>query len=175
VINSYLSKVNTHADYDLIANALDAVKQYIQDKAQKGEKITNPAAITQAAIKGGWKKKVEASSQLVPISTLKSVQLTEEQIQEKVELHNLLQDNPTWKDIQKEIKNKLGNDDWKKWFSEVELYSIEKNNITLLAPSKFARDWIIREFVETKDSEVNLRRIVKNVDPKIEKLAVIAK
>jgi hypothetical protein len=62
VINNYLSKINTKDDYDLIAEALEAVKQYIDLKKNKGEKITNHAAITKAAIREVWVAKNEEVS-----------------------------------------------------------------------------------------------------------------
>lgn len=44
----------------------------------------------------------------------------------------------------------IGQETFLKWFSNVELFSDLNSEIVLSAPSKFVRDWIIREFIESK-------------------------
>ncbi|MBM3579358.1 MAG: chromosomal replication initiator protein DnaA [Alphaproteobacteria bacterium] len=63
----------------------------------------------------------------------------------------------------------FGEEIYKKWFATLELFSDLNSEIILAAPSKFVRDWIIREFVETKI----LPQLLQKIRPSIKKVTAI--
>lgn len=65
--------------------------------------------------------------------------------------------------------NEFGDDNFGKWFSGLELFSKSESEIILSASSKFIRDWVIREFVETK----KLKNLAQKISPQIKKITVI--
>jgi len=67
----------------------------------------------------------------------------------------------------------LGEETTTKWLSELTLFSQSESEIILAAPSKFVRDWIIREFVENKKLPHNLQKIAATLDAKIKKVSII--
>jgi len=68
----------------------------------------------------------------------------------------------------------FGEDVAKKWLAELTIFSHSNGEIILGAPSKFVRDWVIREFIENKKLPQNLTAIAKTIDSSIKKLSVIA-
>jgi len=68
----------------------------------------------------------------------------------------------------------FGEEVFAKWFSSLTLFSCNGSEIILSAPSKFMRDWIIREFIENKKSAINLTKIAAGIDSKIKKVSVIS-
>jgi chromosomal replication initiator protein len=66
-------------------------------------------------------------------------------------------------------EQEFGQETFKKWFSKVRLFSDLNSEIVLSAPSKFIRDWIIREFVETK----SLIFLGQKIRPSLKKISVI--
>ncbi len=63
----------------------------------------------------------------------------------------------------------LGEEIFSKWFASLELFSDLNSEVVFAAPSKFVRDWIIREFVETKI----ITKIAQKTRPHLKKLTVI--
>jgi hypothetical protein len=47
-------------------------------------------------------------------------------------------------------KSEFGEDNYNKWLGALEIFSQSESEIIFAAPSKFIRDWVIREFVEVK-------------------------
>ncbi len=65
--------------------------------------------------------------------------------------------------------NEFGADNFDKWLSNLELILQNEAEIILSAPSKFVRDWVIREFVENK----KLLKATQKILPKLKKLSVV--
>jgi chromosomal replication initiator protein len=70
-------------------------------------------------------------------------------------------------------KTEFGEESFRKWFSGLRIFSCLESEIIFSAPSKFIRDWIIREFLEIKSAEKNLKNILQQIRPKIKKVTVI--
>ena len=70
-------------------------------------------------------------------------------------------------------QEKLGERDCDKWINHLEIYSFNKNEVIFSAPSKFIRDWVIREFLEIKSKKRNIKFISQEILPSIKKLSVI--
>ena len=68
----------------------------------------------------------------------------------------------------------FGEDVTQRWLAELTVFSYSNSEIILAAPSKFVRDWVIREFVENKKLPQNLTAIAKQINPSVKKLSVIA-
>lgn len=66
-------------------------------------------------------------------------------------------------------RNEFGEENFTKWLAALEVFSKSESEIIFSAPSKFMRDWVIREFVEAK----NLKKLVQNIRPQVKKIAVI--
>ncbi len=66
-------------------------------------------------------------------------------------------------------KLELGEENFNKWISALEIFSQSESEIIFSAPSKFIRDWVIREFVENKI----LLKLVEKISPRVKKLSVI--
>lgn len=69
-------------------------------------------------------------------------------------------------------EEKFGEDVFAKWLSELEITQNEGSELILTAPSKFVRDWVLREFVENKKG-VNLLDVARGVDNSVKKVSVI--
>lgn len=63
----------------------------------------------------------------------------------------------------------LGEEIFSKWFASLEIFSDLNSEIVLSAPSKFVRDWIIREFIDTKI----LTKIAQITRPNVKKVTAI--
>ncbi len=63
----------------------------------------------------------------------------------------------------------LGQEVFSKWLSALDLFSDLNSEIVVSAPSKFVRDWIIREFIDTK----TLLKIAQKSRPQIKKITAI--
>lgn len=72
-------------------------------------------------------------------------------------------------------REKIDERDFQKWINHLEIYSFNKNEVIFSAPSKFIRDWVIREFLETKNKKKNIKNISQEVLPSIKKLSIIFK
>lgn len=58
-----------------------------------------------------------------------------------------------------------------KWLSALEIFSQSQSEIIFSAPSKFIRDWIIREFLEVKGT--NLLSLAQALQPEVKKLSIV--
>lgn len=71
------------------------------------------------------------------------------------------------------LSKNFGEDDFNKYLLQLEINSWSENEIILSAPSKFIRDWVIREFIETSNEQKNLKKVLKSAYPKLEILKVL--
>lgn len=67
----------------------------------------------------------------------------------------------------------FGEEEFSKWFARLEIFSISISEIILLTDSKFVRDWINREFIQTKIKSKNILKIISDHYPKIKKISII--
>jgi chromosomal replication initiator protein len=67
------------------------------------------------------------------------------------------------------FRSEIGADEYSKWLSNLTITLSSESELTLSAPSKFVRDWVMREFVETK----KLIKAAKKLNPQLKKLSVI--
>jgi hypothetical protein len=84
--------------------------------------------------------------------TQRSLKIEEEKINKAKKREELSSDS-RWKEIQKKIKSEFGEKNWKGLFSKLQLENISDAVITFGVPTKFIRDWILREFIE-KDKQL---------------------
>ena len=177
VLNNILSKLKDVDDQYTVLDALDAVDEYMK---KKPDAIV--AAVVKSAINEGWvaknkksrldtrrkldqegryDEKVNISEDLPDISLLNYKKDLEEN-NRLLELRN----NPINKEIFNNISNILGQEIFDKWIKDkMELYDIVKNNsqineIKFIVPSKFFRDWIVREYKE------NILNDLRKIDSK---------
>jgi hypothetical protein len=176
VINSQLNNINSKEDYDRIANALEAAKEYIELKKSKGASVTN-SATTKAALREGWKPKGTVIKQEEEHKELDRVVEENKKKKEQSDIREKLQDDPIWLKIQNGLRNSFAGEGWDKWLSRLELFSLTEKEIVLNAPDKFVRDWIIRELIDRSFIEngktKNLKIVVQEICPKIEKVLII--
>ncbi len=71
------------------------------------------------------------------------------------------------------ISDLFGEEVLRKWFCDLSIISQSESEIILRAPSKFIRDWIIREFLENRTNKENLLSIAQKISPKLRKVSVI--
>lgn len=71
-------------------------------------------------------------------------------------------------------KIEFGEETFAKWLSCLEIFSQSESEIIFSSPSKFIRDWVIREFVEVKAGQKNLKTLAQTLRPQIKKIAVIS-
>lgn len=67
----------------------------------------------------------------------------------------------------------LGQDTTDKWISTLGVFSLSESEVVFSAPSKFVRDWVIREFIETKSKKKSLKLLASKIMPKLKKVAII--
>lgn len=72
-------------------------------------------------------------------------------------------------------REKIDERDFQKWINHLEIYSFNKNEVIFSAPSKFIRDWVIREFLETKNKKKNIKNLSQEILPSIKKISIIFK
>ncbi len=70
-------------------------------------------------------------------------------------------------------RKNFGEDATAKWLAELRVFSHSNGEVIFCAPSKFVRDWVIREFVENKKLAKNLLRIAAEIDGSIKKVNII--
>ncbi|MBM5782965.1 MAG: AAA family ATPase [Pelagibacterales bacterium] len=70
-----------------------------------------------------------------------------------------------------ECEKEFGNEIFTKWLSKLDVASYSESEVILSAPSKFVRDWVIREFLEVKGS--NLLTLAKKCQSQIKKLSIV--
>lgn len=166
MINNFLLKIHTKEEYDSAISALEAAKQYIESKKKKGDQI-NAAAATRKAIAEGWlPQKTEDLFDKSDATVQKSKEEILKEKEEKEEIHKRLQENPVWIKIKHRVREE-NPEAWDKWCSGLEVLSIEDSKIVLSAPSKFNRDWIIRELLE------DIKNAVQSLYPKMKEVSVL--
>lgn len=67
--------------------------------------------------------------------------------------------------------NELGSDVFDKWFSALKVLVLNDHELVFKAPSKFVRDWVRREFIDSKPSKV--LSLVRQIKPKIKKISIV--
>jgi chromosomal replication initiator protein len=67
------------------------------------------------------------------------------------------------------FKAEFGEDIFNKWLADLEIFLNSENELIFSASSKFIRDWVMREFVESK----KLLKAANKLNPKLKKLSVI--
>ena len=177
VLNNILSKLKDVDDQYTVLDALDAVDEYME---KKPDAIV--VAVVKSAINEGWvaknkksrldtrrkldqdgryDEKINISEDSSDINLLNYKKDLEEN-NRLLELRN----NPINKEIFNNISNILGQEIFDKWIKDkMELYDIVKNNsqineIKFIVPSKFLRDWIVREYKE------NILNDLRKIDSK---------
>jgi chromosomal replication initiator protein len=68
-------------------------------------------------------------------------------------------------------KSEFGEENFTKWLSKLDIHLLGCSELVLSAQSKFLRDWVTREFLTSKKS--NLQKIAESVDGKIKKVSII--
>ncbi len=70
-------------------------------------------------------------------------------------------------------KAEFGEENFNKWLADLEIFSNSESEIIFSTASKFVRDWIIREFIESKSWKKNLKNLAQELRPQLKKIAVI--
>jgi chromosomal replication initiator protein len=70
-------------------------------------------------------------------------------------------------------RSEFGDDNFDKWLAHLEVFSSSESEIIFAAPSKFIRDWVIREFIQQKSNGKTLRDVATLISPKVKKVAII--
>jgi len=160
VINNIVSNIKDADDQITVFNALAAAREFF-DKTPD----CNKAAVTKAAIKEGWKpKKTKALPSMLEQEIMieergKINQMEANQDDRRGELEN----SSIWKKILKNIKSEFDKADWEKWLSKMTIQDLDDSKIIISLPSKFERDWIIREFIENGKRGKNKKNFVEIV------------
>lgn len=163
-INNHIAKISSYEEYKITLDALEAVSQ----NKMRGDKIHNMVAYVKKAIKEGWiPAETEDLFDASNVSLEKSKQEILEENKKKQEAHDLLQMNPIWLKIKQKIDKEFDSEVREKWLSELELFSLESSKIVLSAPSKFVRDWIVRELL------ADIKTSIQSVCPEIKEVSVI--
>lgn len=173
VINNLIAGIKNRRDYEQISNGFDAAVQYIEDK-----KIENTAAVIRKAIKEGWipSKKKTGNPDLFDHSLTKNINNIKED-------KNINFDSKEYKELQKndlfvqsknEIRKLLGEEKYRKWFSDLELLKLTKDTLVFVAETKFKRDVIIRDYLEQESSN-NIKNIIKTLNPEIKSIKIASK
>ena len=170
VILNILGKIKTKEDFKTLDNALLAAKENIKSKPD-----WSAAAITKAAIREGWTpakndkdKVIKEESKLI---SAEEIEKKEKERRKKIELHRILQQDGIWLKIIEKLKNEFSGD-WDKWLCGLELTFRSEEEIILASESKFVRDWVIREFLESKHGN-NIKIIIQQIIPSIQRVGVI--
>ncbi len=69
------------------------------------------------------------------------------------------------------IGQNLGVDILSKWFDKLDILLLSDSELILKAPSKFIRDWVKREFIESKNSQI--LKIIQDIKPTIKKASIV--
>ncbi|MBU6339066.1 MAG: chromosomal replication initiator protein DnaA [Rickettsiales bacterium] len=66
----------------------------------------------------------------------------------------------------------FGTENTSKWLSQLEIFSESESEIIFSAPSKFVRDWIIREFLEVKQGQ-SLLKVLQSLRPQVKRTSIV--
>lgn len=70
-------------------------------------------------------------------------------------------------------ESNFGKENTDKWLSHLRIASATESEIIFAAPSKFMRDWIIREFLEVSAKKKSIRSLLQTLQPKLKKISII--
>lgn len=89
-------------------------------------------------------------------------------------LRSTLQDNQTsfLSDFFNECQKEFGAESFSKWLSKLEIFSESESEVIFGAPSKFIRDWVIREFLELRQGK-NLLNLAQILRPQLKKISIV--
>lgn len=80
-------------------------------------------------------------------------------------------------DFLTKAKQEFDEQDFNNWFKSLEIYFLSANEVVFSAPSKFNRDWIIREFLMDRYSRSKntktINKIIETINPGIKNITVI--
>ncbi len=71
------------------------------------------------------------------------------------------------------IEEDFGTEIFVKWFAEVEVFSQSAGEVIFSAPSKFVRDWLIREFLNGKNKSKTILSSTQKILPQVKKVTII--
>ena len=77
--------------------------------------------------------------------------------------------NISWNKISQELKKSLDKDTFQNWIKPIVFESYQDNNLSLSVPTRFLRDWIIKNYASV------IKRVCLDQGNSIEKLAIIVK
>jgi chromosomal replication initiator protein len=63
-------------------------------------------------------------------------------------IKNAAHDELDWSNIQKDMKNKLGNDIYESWLKKIDFINEINNYVLLSVPTRFIRDWITSRYLD---------------------------
>jgi len=79
-----------------------------------------------------------------------------------------------WTKIRNNIKNEFGQEVFDKWLSKLELHSVSNQEVIMSVSSKFLRDWIKREYLESGEkSAKGIKNIWQEENSEIKKVSII--
>ena len=170
MILNILNKIKTKEHFKTLDNALLAAKEHIKSKPE-----WNAVAITKSAIREGWipKKREKVKSEEIGAISIEEIEKREMKKKNKIELHKNLQKDIIWLKIREQLRNEM-EADWDKWLSGLELFAKSEEEIILASDSKFVRDWVKREFLESEQNK-EMIIIIQKFIPSIKKVGIIAK
>lgn len=178
VINNIIANIKDADDQISVLNSLSAAREFFDTNP-----TCNHPAVTKTSLKEGWKPRKKKALPSILEQAIEIEERTErERKEEKENLEKQkrrmeLDSNPVWTKIHSTIKSEFGDEEWKKLFSQLALGDIRDSVVTILAPSKFIRDWIIKEYVEKDEKgkkSKSLLTVIKKILPSIEKVRVVA-
>jgi hypothetical protein len=173
IINNCLANIVIREDYEKIVTALESVREYKEIEEKKGKKIGSLAALTKTAIREGWKPR---NNEVIIETNVKAEEQNLVNIKKEIESQQdrrELQQDPSWLKVKEKIRKEYDEKDWKQWLAGIDIYSISQNQIVLCVESKFKRDWIIREFIDSKREEKSIKSLVQEIWPSITELKMV--
>lgn len=71
-----------------------------------------------------------------------------------------------WQEVQSKLRNEFGESTYKSWLSKLHYASYDENKLTLSAPTKFMREWIVTHYYDS------IKKIWRNHHPNLEDLEI---
>ncbi|MDA0901830.1 MAG: chromosomal replication initiator protein DnaA [Proteobacteria bacterium] len=79
-----------------------------------------------------------------------------------------------WQRISALLKQEFGDEIYDRWFAKLQLFSASKQEIVIGAPSKFLRDWIKREYLNSgSQSGKGVKQILLEDNPSLQDISII--
>ena len=63
-------------------------------------------------------------------------------------INNFASEELDWKQIQSEMKNKLGSEIYESWLKKISFLEEHNNYLLLSVPTRFIRDWITSRYLD---------------------------